>query len=123
MPIDVTTLITDYADAWCEPNPAARKALLDRCWAEDGTYTDPTADIAGRQQLVEHIGGFFERFPGARIARTSAVDAHHGMLRFTWRMVLSDGQVFTEGIDFGRLSPDGRLAGIVGFFGPVAPLP
>ena len=38
----------------------------------------------------------------------------------TWRMVLADGKVFLEGIDFGELNSDGKLHRIVGFFGPLA---
>jgi hypothetical protein len=35
-------------------------------------------------------------------------------------MVLADGKVFGEGIDFGELNSDGKLHRIVGFFGPLA---
>jgi hypothetical protein len=38
-------------------------------------------------------------------------------------MVLADGKMFVEGVDFGELSPDGKLYRIVGFFGPLAPRP
>jgi hypothetical protein len=48
---------------------------------------------------------------------------HHEKLRFTWRMLLADGKVLLEGIDFGELSTDGKLHRIVGFFGPLAPKP
>ena len=51
---------------------------------------------------------------------TSGIDSHHGKFRFTWRMVLADGKVFLEGIDFGELNSDGKLHRIVGFFGPLA---
>lgn len=116
-------LITVYCKAWSEPDRALRQQLLDRVWAEDGTYTDPTAHVDGRKELVEHIGRFFEQVPRVQLAPTSAVDTHHEKLRFTWRMVLADGKVFAEGIDFGELSSDGKLRSIVGFFGPPAPRP
>jgi hypothetical protein len=45
---------------------------------------------------------------------------HHEKLRFTWRMLLGDGKVFMDGIDFGELSTTGQLHRIVGFFGPPA---
>jgi hypothetical protein len=50
------------------------------------------------------------------------VDLHHDVLRFAWRMVLADGRALPDGIDFGELGPDGKLARIVGFFGPVKAL-
>jgi hypothetical protein len=82
---------------------------------KDGTYTEPTAHVAGRKALVDHIGAFFEQFPGAYFVVTSGIDSHHGKFRFTWRMVLADGKVFLEGVDFGELNSDGKLHRIVGF--------
>jgi hypothetical protein len=35
-------------------------------------------------------------------------------------MLLADGKVYVEGIDFGELCADGKLHRIVGFFGPLA---
>ncbi len=36
-----------YLAAWNATDPAARRALLDEVFAEDVTYTDPLADVAG----------------------------------------------------------------------------
>jgi hypothetical protein len=121
--MDLSELITLYTRAWCEPGRALRQQLLERVWSEDGTYTDPTAHVAGRAALVDHIGGFFQQFPGARIELASGIDAHHAKVRFAWRMVLADGSVYVEGVDFAELSPDGKLHRIVGFFGPLPPKP
>jgi hypothetical protein len=81
--------VAAYVQAWNEPDTAARRKLLERAWAEAATYTDPTAHVEGREALVAHIGGFQTQMPGARLNGTSAVDEHHG-----------------------------RLARVVGFFGP-----
>ena len=82
--MELSELITLYMGAWGEPDRVLRQQMLERAWAEDGTYTDPTAHVAGRKQLVDHIGGLFEKFPGARIELTSAIDAHHERIRFAW---------------------------------------
>jgi hypothetical protein len=121
--MELSELITLYSGAWCEPDRARRQQLLERVWAEHGTYTDPTTHVAGRAGLVEHIDEFCHQFPGARIELTSGVDMHHENFRFTWCMRLADGNVLVEGTDFGRLSPDGKLDRIVGFFGPLAHTP
>lgn len=110
--------IAAYAKAWNEPDVAARRALLEKAWAPNGVYTDPTAHVEGRDALVQHISGFLSAMPGATIVPTSGVDLHHRHLRFSWRLVKADGSVATEGMDFGVLDPDGRLERIVGFFGP-----
>ncbi len=115
--------VAAYGAAWLELDEDARRGLLNTAWSDGGTYTDPSADLAGRDALCAHIGGFHQNMPGARIEITSAVDEHHGKLRFTWKMVGADGNLVMEGIDFGALAEDGRIASIVGFFGPTAPLP
>lgn len=96
----------------------ARRALLEDVWAEDGTYQDPTADVAGREALVQHIGGFHQAMPGARIEMTSEVSQHHRRFYFAWRLVTGDGATAIEGVDFGTVDLEGRIAEIVGFFGP-----
>ncbi len=115
----VQEMVETYAAAWNEPDPVARRALLERSWADDGTYTDPTAAVAGREALIAHIDAFQQQFPGVPIVLTSGVDEHHGWVRFGWRMPAADGTVIVEGLDCGELAPDGRLRRIVGFFGPL----
>lgn len=112
-----------YGAAWAEPDEERRRGLLERAWAEDGVYTDPTAEVKGREALVAHIGGFLKQAQGGRIVITSQVDHHHGIrLRFSWAMQSAAGQTLAEGMDYGELDEDGRLKLIVGFFGPFPPL-
>jgi hypothetical protein len=113
-------LIATYCSAWSEPDPLRREQMLEEVWAEGGTYTDPTAHVVGRSELVEHIGKVLARYPGARVVRTSALDTHHSMVRFLWKMVLADGKPLPECIDVGEISEQRKLRRIVGFFGPLA---
>ncbi len=114
-------VVEAYAAAWCEPDEAVRRRLLERAWTDDGTYTDPLAHVAGREALVQHIGVFHQQAPGARIVRASGIDEHHRLLRFGWRILGATQPPLTalEGCDFGELADDGRLCRIVGFFGPL----
>jgi hypothetical protein len=111
-----------YCDAWGETNIDDRRAMLNRVWTDDGTYTDPVSHVEGREALIKRITAFLEKFPGAKIVPSSHVDLHHDLLRFTWRLVSADGRTLNEGIDFGEVAKDGRLKRIVGFFGPIKPL-
>jgi hypothetical protein len=92
---------------------------LKAVWAEDATYTDPTVHLTGVAELVEHIGRVLGQYPGSRIVRTSAVDAHHSVARFGWKKVLADGSSLPEGIDFVAFSDAGAIQRVVGFFGPL----
>lgn len=107
-----------YIASWSEVDESARRALLEEAWAEDATYQDPTASVAGREALVQHIGGFHRAMPGAKIEMTSDVSRHNNRIYFAWRLVTVDGVSAIEGVDFGTLDADGRIAEIVGFFGP-----
>lgn len=118
--IALEKLIETYCSAWDEPDPARREQMLKDVWAEDGMYTDPTIHTVGRRELAEHIGQVLTRYPGSRIVRTSHLDTHHGMMRFSWKKVLADGKSLPEGIDFCELSSEGKLQRIIGFFGPLA---
>jgi hypothetical protein len=119
--MSIDEIVTAYGDAWNEHDEKARAALLDRAWADDGVYCDPSATVDGRGSLVAHIGGFQQMMPGHSIELTSGVDAHNERFRFTWVM-RKDGETVLEGVDFGELAPDGRIKRIVGFFGPFPPL-
>ncbi|MFI0845155.1 nuclear transport factor 2 family protein [Mesorhizobium sp. IMUNJ 23232] len=123
MPQDVTELVDRYCAVWNEPDAERRAALLAAVWASGAAYTDPRADTRGPAELLAHIAKVRASRPGATIVRTSAVDLHHGIARFGWRLVEADGTPLPEGIDIVFLNEDGSLIErIVGFFGPLPPL-
>jgi hypothetical protein len=116
-------IVLAYVAAWSETDEGKRRALLEMSWTENGTYTDPTVEVVGREALVQHIGGIHQQFVGHRIVLTSRVDEHHSRLRFTWAMVNPEGSRVTERIDFGEIGSDGRLIRITGFFGQPSLIP
>ena len=119
MTTTVTTadIVADYGAAWNETDAAKRRALLERCWSDDGLYCDPLLDIRGREALSDAIAGMHAQQPGATIVLTSGIDQHHNQVRFAWDFVGADGKVSISGIDAGELAPDGRITRIVGFWG------
>ena len=109
-------LIDRYCEVWGEPDGARRAAMLAEVWAEGGAYTDPTVHAAGAKELLAHIARVLEKRPGAKVVRTSAVDAHHDLARFEWHVVQPDGKVLRRGIDIAVLSGDGKIRRMMGFF-------
>jgi hypothetical protein len=107
--------IEAYIAAWNETDEAKIRQLLDKCWADNGTYTDPIADVTGKDALLAAINGFHAQLPGAGIAITSGIDEHHGRVRFGWKVVNSPQEM--AGIDVGTLTADGKLQSILGFWG------
>ena len=112
-------LIDTYCRAWNEPDASRRRTVLTSVWAQGATYTDPTVHAAGVDELLEHIAKVIARRPGAHVVRISAIDAHHGLARFAWRVVQADGSKLPEGIDLAEISAAGTIQRIMGFFGPL----
>ena len=117
----LNALVDAYCACWRVADADARQQALAAAMTDDAHYCDPTVDVHGLEALSAHIGRVLQRFPNAEVLRTSAVDAHHGMARFAWRMVLDAGQPPVSGIDVVTLSDDGtRIRAILGVFGPRA---
>lgn len=107
-----------YVASWNERDEGKRRALLESAFAPGGTYVDPTAEIAGVDALVAHIAGVQASVPGYKLDTNGSIDEHHGRIRFRWSMCNADGNAVVQGVDFGSLAPDGRIASITGFFDP-----
>lgn len=122
-PTAVADLIDRYCTVWSDPSLQRRAELLAEVWAEGATYTDPTVHAATQAELLGHIDKVLARRPGACVVRTSSIDLHHGIARFSWHVVQADGTVLPDGLDIAELSQDGRrIARIIGFFGPLPEL-
>ena len=116
----LNALADAYCACWRVADAAERQRALVAALTADAHYCDPTADVRGLDALSDHIGRMLQRFPNAEVQRTSPVDAHHGMGRFAWRMVLDASQPPVTGIDVITLNEDGsRIRAILGFFGPL----
>ncbi len=120
--MSVKEIVDSYIAAWNETDADKRRALIEKCWADAATYTDPMADISGREALGEAIVQFHQQMSGARIVVSSGLDEHHDRVRFGWQLLQEDGSVRVEGIDVGRVDGDGRLTSIVGFWGVSPPV-
>jgi hypothetical protein len=119
----LTELIDRYCAVWSEPGSNRRTELLGKVWAHDATYTDPRVHAATSAELLAHIELVLANRPGAKVVRTSAVDIHHGVARFSWHVVQADGTALPDGLDIAEFSSDGqRIRRIVGFFGPLQAL-
>jgi hypothetical protein len=112
-------LIDTYCAAWSDPDPMRRREILERVWADGATYTDPRVHAVGLDELLVHIDKVVAGRPGAKVVRTSRVDAHHDVARFAWHVVQAGGTALPESLDVVELSADGRIQRVIGFFGPL----
>jgi hypothetical protein len=115
IPTDVLFLIEEYIAAWNEPDPGIRLEILETVWHDDATYTDPVSQADNRAGLDAIIEGFREDNPDAKFIINDKIDHHHGYVRFSWMLHLPNGAE-VPGMDYGEVSPDGKLIKIVRFF-------
>jgi hypothetical protein len=115
----MTEHIETYFEAWNESDGAARRALLERCMTADVELLDPTGRFRGLDSVGDRIGGFQESAPGARVVKSSGIDQHNGMVRYSWNIVDPEDNTVMVGLDVAEHEHDGRLRRVVMFFGPL----
>ena len=104
-----------YLAARNATDPAARRALVEEVFAEDVTYTDPLADVAGRDGLAATIAAVQAQFPGWVFRLAGPADAHHHQLRFTWHLGPDGSEPPVVGSDVAVTDADGRIRTVLGF--------
>lgn len=116
--MNTSDTIDRYCRAWSESDPEIRADLLRSVWAADATYTDPTVHAGNLDELLGHIAKVQMSRPGAKVVRTTPLDEHHGIARFRFQVLHTDGSVLREGVDIAFFTRDGaRIERIIGFFG------
>ena len=108
---DSAVLLNQYVAAWNEPDPGRRRAAVGQLYAEDGRVITPSAEVRGREAILEHIAEVFAEFIfSSRLSfrRTESTRNHRGLL-IRWELT-EDGQPATDtGINALLLGPDGRI--------------
>jgi hypothetical protein len=118
---EATTLVERYMDTWNETDAGARRAAVAELWAEEGSYVDPLASVAGHDAISQLIGAAQAQVPG-HVFRLlpDGVDAHHNVVRFRWELVPeSGGESVAIGFDVAVTAEDGRIGSVLGFLDKV----
>ena len=104
--------------AWNESDPAKVRGHLDKALARDVHFLDPSIDVTGIDGFEANVHEVHGRLPGAVYSRTSGVDTHHHLYRYTWA-IHQDGKLVLPGFDVVEADDTGRVARVLGFFGPL----
>jgi hypothetical protein len=112
-------IIERYIAAWNEADPRRRRSLIDSVWAADGSYTDPLADVRGREAIDAVIGAVQQQFPGLVFSLGGPVDANHRQARFSWHLGPAGGEPVVIGFDVAVLDADGQIDAVYGFLDKV----
>jgi hypothetical protein len=105
-----------YIEAWNAADADERAKAVAAAWTEEGSYTDPLAEVSGHEGIAALIAGAQAQFPGFEFRLTGAVDGHHDTARFGWELVsVADGSAPVAGFDVVTLAADGRIRTVSGF--------
>ncbi|MFG2886244.1 nuclear transport factor 2 family protein [Streptomyces sp. NPDC048297] len=108
--------VARYLEAWNAREPQALAKAVAAAWTTDGSYTDPLADVRGREGIAAVIAAAHEQFPGFAFRLLGTVDGHHDTARFSWELVNeADGSAPVAGFDVVTLDTEGRIRQVLGF--------
>lgn len=102
--------------AWNEDDPAQVRGHLDRALARSVVFIDPSVETHGIDEFEANVHKVQAEVPGAVYARTSGVDSHHHLHRYSWQ-VSRNGEVLLPGFDVTEVDEDGKVTRVLGFFG------
>ena len=104
--------------AWNEAEADKVRAHLDEALAENVRFIDPSIALEGIDAFEANVHEVHKRAPGAVYSRTSGVDSHHGLHRYSWA-IHRDGALILAGFDVTETDANGRVTQVLGFFGPL----
>ena len=104
--------------AWNERDPVNLRGHLEKALAPGVLFIDPSVETHGIDEFEANVHKVQAGLPGADYARTSAVDSHHGLHRYSWQ-ISRGGEVLLPGFDVTETDDEGRVTRVLGFFGPL----
>ena len=104
--------------AWNERDPSRVRSHLEKALAPDVEFIDPSVHTRGIDEFEANVHEVQASLPGADYSRTSGVDSHHRLHRYTWQ-ISRDGEVLLQGFDVTEVDERGRVERVLGFFGPL----
>jgi hypothetical protein len=104
--------------AWNERDHDKIRAHLDRALTSAVHFVDPTIETRGVDEFGRNVREFRTRDPHDQCIRTSGVDSHHGLARYSWEIRIGN-QVIVQGFDVAEVDAAAKVRRVLGFFGPL----
>jgi hypothetical protein len=104
--------------AWNEADPSMVRGHLERALASTVEFIDPSVEMHGLDEFEANVHNVHASLPGAEYSRTSGVDSHHGLHRYSWE-ISRDGETVVTGFDVTEVDGAGKVTRVLGFFGPL----
>lgn len=111
----------DLADrwfaAWNELDPVARHAAFAVLGTPELLFHDAYSCTLGLEDLEAHVAAGKIHMPGLTLERLGAPRHCQGTALVDWQARGADGKPLAKGTNLFELTPDGRIARVVGFWG------
>ena len=112
----IETVVDTYLGMFAQADPTE---AIDVAFAPGARFVDPLLDVTGHEALGETVAMVQQQYPGHRFVRSSGIDEHHSIVRYSWDLLAPDGGAVLTGTDVAAVGDDGRLTIVAGFFGDV----
>lgn len=109
-------VIDGYFALWAEKDSATRRRLLDSLAAPDLIFQDRFGCTQGRDDLDAHVAASQMHMPGVTLRRSGEPRHCQGTAIADWEAYAPDGKTLARGSNVFVMSPDGRIARVVGFW-------
>lgn len=110
---DPQEYVRRYLAVWHDPDGHRRRSEIEAVWVPEGAHYSANIAAQGYDELEDRVKGAYERWvveEGCIFRLAGDIHCHHGVLMFPWEMASAEGsEVFTKGLDFHTLTPEGRL--------------
>ncbi len=106
--------------AWNELDLEKIRLHLDQALAPSVSFIDPSIVTHGIAEFEQNVRHFRTKYPDAVCLRTSGVDSHHNLYRYTWEIRRGEA-LLVPGFDVVEVDENERVARVLGFFGPLPP--
>jgi hypothetical protein len=115
--MDAKEITHRLSTVWNTSDPEERRRILREICVVDAEFLSPHGANHGVEEHARGIDLFRKSFPKSKVVHGTA-DLHHQRLRFPWTTQWNDGRPPTHGVDFGELTPEGRIRSLVSFTDP-----
>ncbi len=105
--------------AWNCNDVDQTRQLLESSVTHDVVFVDPSIHAVGIDAFEQNLRGFRTKYPDAIVRRTSGIDSHHDLHRYSWDIVVK-GQVILQGLDVAETDATGKFKRVLGFFGALS---
>jgi hypothetical protein len=101
-----------------DPDPVRVRHQFERAVAPGVEFLDPSVATHGIDEFETNVRRVQGSLPGANYSRTSGVDSHHQLHRYSWQISLG-GLALLSGFDVTEVDEHGQVTRVLGFFGPL----